>query len=85
MAKRWVNPWGNFINLEEFFNGSHELLERAYKPLTVRFFILQAHYRSPLTFPMMPYKQPKSLSKLVNAQKVVPQLVANAHRSILKP
>ena len=41
---------GNSITLEEFFTGSHELLERAYSPMTIRFFILQAHYRSTLDF-----------------------------------
>ncbi len=41
---------GNFINLEEFFQGKHELLEKAYSPMTVRFFILQAHYRSTVDF-----------------------------------
>ncbi len=41
---------GNFITLEQFFNGNHELLEQAYNPMTVRFFILQAHYRSTLDF-----------------------------------
>jgi cysteinyl-tRNA synthetase len=41
---------GNFINLDEFFTGSHKLLEQAYTPMTVRFFILQAHYRSTLDF-----------------------------------
>ncbi len=41
---------GNFITLEEFFTGSHEYLEQAYTPMTIRFFILQAHYRSTLDF-----------------------------------
>lgn len=41
---------GNFINLEEFFNGSHQLLEKEYSPMTIRFFILQAHYRSTVDF-----------------------------------
>ena len=41
---------GNFIMLEEFFNGSHELLAKAYSPMIIRFFILQAHYRSPVDF-----------------------------------
>ena len=41
---------GNFITLEEFFTGSHKLLEKAYSPMAVRFFILQAHYRSTLDF-----------------------------------
>ena len=47
---------GNFITLEEFFKGSHkdkdgkEMLEQAYSPMTIRFFILQAHYRSTVDF-----------------------------------
>jgi cysteinyl-tRNA synthetase len=41
---------GNFIQLDEFFAGAHKALEQAYSPMTVRFFILQAHYRSPLDF-----------------------------------
>ena len=41
---------GNFINLEEFFTGSHKLLTQAYSPMTIRFFLLQAHYRSTLDF-----------------------------------
>lgn len=41
---------GNFITLQELFSGSHELLEQAYDPMTIRFFILQAHYRSTLDF-----------------------------------
>lgn len=41
---------GNFITLDEFFTGSHKLLEQAYAPMTIRFFILQAHYRSTVDF-----------------------------------
>jgi len=41
---------GNFITMEEIFSGNHKLLERAYSPMTVRFFILQAQYRSTLDF-----------------------------------
>jgi len=41
---------GNFITLEQFFIGSHPALEQAYSPMTIRFFILQAHYRSQLDF-----------------------------------
>ncbi len=47
---------GNFITLEEFFKGSHknangeEMLSQAYAPMTIRFFILQAHYRSTVDF-----------------------------------
>lgn len=41
---------GNFITLEEFSNGSHPLLTQPYSPMTIRFFILQAHYRSTVDF-----------------------------------
>jgi len=41
---------GNAISLKEFFNGSHPLLEEAYSPMTIRYFILQAQYRSTLDF-----------------------------------
>ena len=41
---------GNFITLGELFAGTHELLAQAYSPMTIRFFVLQAHYRSTLDF-----------------------------------
>lgn len=41
---------GNFITLDEFFNGNHKLLSKAFSPMTIRFFILQAHYRSTVDF-----------------------------------
>lgn len=41
---------GNFITLDELFTGEHRVLDSAYDPMTVRFFILQAHYRSSLDF-----------------------------------
>jgi len=41
---------GNFITLDQLFEGDHEILEQAYGPMVIRFFILQAHYRSTLDF-----------------------------------
>ena len=41
---------GNFITLDQLFGGDNDVLEQAYSPMTIRFFILQAHYRSPLDF-----------------------------------
>ncbi len=56
-GKKMGKSLGNFITLDEFFNGiSHkdaegkELIEKAYSPMTIRFFILQAHYSSTLDF-----------------------------------
>ena len=41
---------GNFITLFEFFTGENKNLTQAYSPMTIRFFILQAHYRSTVDF-----------------------------------
>ncbi|HOG25897.1 MAG TPA: cysteine--tRNA ligase [Bacteroidales bacterium] len=40
----------NFITLEALFNGTHPLLTQSFHPMTIRFFILQAHYRGTLDF-----------------------------------
>ena len=74
---------GNFITLNEFFNGSHkdkegkEMLEQPYSPMTIRFFILQAHYRSTVDF---------SNEALQSAQKGFDKLM-QAYRTLqdLKP
>lgn len=50
---------GNFITLEELFTGNHKLLTQAYSPMTIRFFVLQAHYRSTLDFRTRRCKPPK--------------------------
>ena len=49
-GKKMGKSLGNFITLDEFFNGSHPLLDQAYSPMTIRFFILQAHYRGTVDF-----------------------------------
>ena len=41
---------GNFITLEQFFTGEHDTLTQAYSPMTIRFFILSAHYRGTVDF-----------------------------------
>lgn len=49
-GQKMGKSYNNFINLSEFFNGTHPLLTQAYSPMTIRFFILQAHYRSTVDF-----------------------------------
>ena len=49
-GKKMGKSYNNFITLDEFFTGNHPLLEQAYTPMTIRFFILQAHYRSTIDF-----------------------------------
>ena len=70
---------GNFITLEELFTGKHKLLEQAYSPMTIRFFILQAHYRSTLDFSNEGLKAAeKGLQKLMNAVEITVKLTASA-------
>ncbi|TPE43843.1 cysteine--tRNA ligase [Pontibacter mangrovi] len=66
---------GNFINLSELFSGNHEMLEQAYTPMTVRFFILQAHYRSTLDFSNEALQAArKGYTKLMNGLRVLKKL-----------
>jgi cysteinyl-tRNA synthetase len=68
---------GNFITLEEFFTGKHPGLSQVYSPMTIRFFILQAHYRSTLDFSNEALQAAekglrKLLSGMVTLQKILP-------------
>lgn len=66
---------GNFINLSELFSGNHEMLEQAYSPMTIRFFILQAHYRSTLDFSNEALQAArKGYTKLMNGLRVLKKL-----------
>ena len=49
-GKKMGKSYNNFITLEQFFDGSHPLLTQAYSPMVIRFFILQAQYRSTVDF-----------------------------------
>ena len=68
---------GNFITLEQFFTGQHELLSKPYSPMTIRFFILSAHYRGTVDFSDEALQAAeKGLEKLTNAisdlERIVP-------------
>lgn len=66
---------GNFITLKEFFTGSNALLEQAYSPMTIRFFILQAHYRSTLDFSNDALKAAeKAYKRIINGLRTLRQL-----------
>src|SRR6185503_12228198 len=49
-GKKMGKSYNNVIKLTEMFSGNHPLLEKAYHPMAIRFFILQTHYRSTLDF-----------------------------------
>lgn len=66
---------GNGISCEELFTGDNKLLDQAYSPMTVRFFILQSHYRSTLDFSNEALKAAeKGYKRLMSAKKAVESL-----------
>jgi len=66
---------GNFITLEELFTGNHKLLEQPYSPMTIRFFIMQAHYRSTVDFSNEALQAAqKGMDKLLKAVDVLGNL-----------
>ena len=74
-GKKMGKSLGNFINLEEFFNGTHAKLDRAYSPMTIRFFILQAQYRSTVDFGNEALQAAeKGFTKLINAMETLENL-----------
>jgi cysteinyl-tRNA synthetase len=74
---------GNFITLEEFFEGKHEALEKAYSPMTVRFFILQAHYRSTVDFSNEALQaSEKGMQRLLTAVQNLAKIVTGDNSSI---
>ena len=76
-GKKMGKSLGNFITLDEFFTGSHPLLTQAYSPMTIRFFILQAHYRGTVDF---------SNEALQASEKALQRMLEGYHRlTELKP
>ena len=73
-GKKMGKSYNNFITLEQFFAGNHELLEQPFSPMTIRFFILQAHYRSTVDF---------SNDALVAAEKGLARLT-EAYQRLMK-
>jgi cysteinyl-tRNA synthetase len=66
----------NFITLQQFFTGSHPSLEEAYSPMTIRFFILQAHYRSTVDFSNEALKASrKGFERLIDGAKGLERIV----------
>ena len=49
-GQKMGKSYNNFITLDQFFTGNHELLTKAFAPMTIRFFILSAHYRGTVDF-----------------------------------
>lgn len=77
-GKKMGKSLGNFITLDEFFNGSHPLLQQPYSPMTIRFFILQAHYRGTVDFSNEALKaSEKALSRMLEGYRRLQELTAS--------
>lgn len=74
-GQKMGKSYGNFITLEQFFSGEHNLLDKAYAPMTIRFFILQAHYRSTVDFSNEALKaSEKGLERIMDAYEALRSL-----------
>ncbi|CAN5132029.1 cysteine--tRNA ligase [soil metagenome] len=74
-GKKMGKSYNNVIKLTEMFSGNHPLLTQAFAPMTVRFFILQSHYRSPIDFSSEALQaSEKALKRLWEAYEVLKKL-----------
>lgn len=71
-GRKMGKSYNNTITLREMFYGGNQVLERSYPPMTVRFFILQTHYRSTLDFSNDALQAAeKGLQRLLNAYEAL--------------
>ncbi|HLN20204.1 MAG TPA: cysteine--tRNA ligase [Bacteroidales bacterium] len=82
-GQKMARSLGNFITLQELFSGSHPLLKQPYSPMTIRFFILQAHYRSTVDFSNEALQAAeKGFQKLMKAYGVIDRIKASQSSTI---
>lgn len=75
---------GNSFLPAELFAGNHPLLDQAYSPMTVRFFMLQSHYRSTLDFSNDALKAAqKGYRRLANGLRIVKTLTYTADETVI--
>jgi len=77
-GQKMAKSLGNFITLEQFFTGNHPSLKQAYTPMTIRFFILQAHYRGTVDFSNEALQAAeKGYKKLMEAGRTLKKLIGH--------
>ncbi len=77
-GQKMAKSLNNGVLIEELFSGNHHLLEQAYSPMTLRFFLLQAHYRSTLDFSNEALQAAeKGYKRLMNAASKIEEIVAS--------
>ncbi|KAI9437887.1 cysteinyl-tRNA synthetase [Russula earlei] len=81
-GRKMGKSYNNVIKLTEMFSGNHPLLEQAYSPMTIRFFILQSHYRSTLDFGNEALKSAeKAFKRLWEAYELLGKLDESAEQA----
>jgi cysteinyl-tRNA synthetase len=81
-GRKMGKSYNNQIKLTEMFSGDHPLLEKGYSPMTIRFFILQTHYRSTLDFSNEALQAAeKGLRRLMDAYEWLQELENISQRS----
>ena len=74
-GQKMAKSLNNGISIDEFFSGKNPLLEKAYSPMTLKFFILQAHYRGTLDFSNAALQaSEKGLSRLLEGVQTAARL-----------
>jgi cysteinyl-tRNA synthetase len=82
-GKKMGKSYNNFITLEQFFSGDHALLSKPFGPMVIRFFILQAHYRSTVDFSSEALEAAeKGLQRMQEAYARLMKLQASATTSV---
>jgi cysteinyl-tRNA synthetase len=82
-GQKMARSLGNFITLDQLFSGDHPALEKAYSPMTIRFFILQAHYRSTIDFSNEALQAAeKGFQKLMKAIESLSKLKPSDHSNV---
>ena len=82
-GQKMGKAYGNFITMEQLFNGEHPKLEQPYSPMTIRFFVLQAHYRSTLDFSNAALQAAeKGFDRLMKGVETLGKLKASATSSV---
>ena len=82
-GQKMARSLGNFITLDELFSGKHKILTQAYSPMTIRFFIIQAHYRSTVDFSNEALQAAeKGLQKLMKGIETLYKLKPSADSTI---
>ncbi len=82
-GQKMGKAYGNFITMEQLFNGEHPKLEQPYSPMTIRFFVLQAHYRSTLDFSNAALQAAeKGFDRLMKGMETLGKLKASATSSV---